>query len=112
MTQAERLKELRLSQGLSLRELEKKTGISNSGLSKLESGQSNGTVEVLKTLADFYNVSLDYITCRPINNMVDEMIKVLVEQKVIVPGEPIDPETQEMLINIIETSLKKQRNQS
>ena len=112
MTQAERLKELRLSKGLSLRELEKKTGISNSGLSKLESGQSNGTVEVLKTLADFYDVSLDYITCRPVSSMVDNMIKVLVDEKIIVPGEPIDQETQEMLMNIIETSLNKQRNQS
>ncbi|WP_055068964.1 helix-turn-helix domain-containing protein [Clostridium massiliamazoniense] len=112
MTQAERLKELRQSRGLSLRDLEKKTGISKTSLSRLENGERSGTLEALSSLADFYGVSLDYITCRPINNMVDEMIKVLVEQKVIVPGEPINQETQEMLINIIETSLNKQRNQS
>lgn len=112
MKQAQRLKELRETHNLSLRELSEKTGISKSALSDLELDKRTGTVEVLKTLADFYNVSLDYITCRPVSSMVDDMIKVLVDEKIIVPGEPIDPETQEMLINIIETSLKKQRNQS
>lgn len=112
MNQAKRLKELRETHNLSLRELSEKTGISKSALSDLELDKRTGTVDVLKTLALFYNVSLDYITCNPVNSMIDDMIQVLVEQKIIVPGEPIDKETQDMLIKIIETSLNKQRNQS
>lgn len=113
MTQAERLKELRISRGLSQRDLSKQTGVSKSGISKLESGESNGTVDVLKILANFYDVSLDYITCNPgATSLVDDIIKAFVAKKIIIPGEPIPKETREMLMNIVEDALKAQRSQS
>ena len=64
----ERLWELRKDKGLNLEELSKLTGISKSALASYE---SNDYKEInhgnLITLADFYEVSLDYLFCRTEN---------------------------------------------
>lgn len=109
MKQNEIISNLRKEKGLTLEELSSLTNISRNMLWHLEKGSRTGTIETIKKLADFYNVSLDYITCRPINSMVDDMIRVLVNEKIIIPDEPIDKKTQELIIEMIETSLKKQR---
>ncbi|WP_338630451.1 helix-turn-helix transcriptional regulator [Clostridium baratii] len=62
MEQHEILKDLRSEHGLSLDQLSSLTGISKTMLFNLEKGTRTGTVDTLKTLADFYKVSLDYIT--------------------------------------------------
>lgn len=112
MNQAQRLKELRKKSELSLRELSEKTGISKSALSDLELDKRKGTIEILTTLAKFYKVSLDYLvgTDSPIH-LIDDMVKVLIDNKIIIPGEKISPEAQSMIINMIEHSLTTQRNQ-
>ncbi|HVW46978.1 MAG TPA: XRE family transcriptional regulator [Solirubrobacterales bacterium] len=53
-----RLKALRLSRNLSLKQLGAQTGLSSSFLSMVETGQNEMTVGRLVTLADFYNVGL------------------------------------------------------
>lgn len=40
------------------------TGIEQSLLSKFENGERTPPTETLITLAEFYNVSIDYILCR------------------------------------------------
>lgn len=64
----ERLWELRKDRGLNLEELSKQTGISKSALASYE---SNAYKEInhgnLIILADFYEVSLDYLFCRTEN---------------------------------------------
>lgn len=62
MEQHKVLYKLRAEKKLSLQKLSDLTGISKSMLGHLETGQRTGTIEVLTKLADFYNVSLDYIT--------------------------------------------------
>ena len=53
-----RLKALRLSRGLSLKEVGAETGLSSSFLSMVETGRNELTVGRLVRLADFYEVSL------------------------------------------------------
>ena len=59
-----RLKELRKSKGLTQVSLQMQTGIEQALLSKFESGDRIPPTETLLRLADFYNVSIDYILCR------------------------------------------------
>ena len=67
---AERLKDLRVEKGLKLEELAEKTGISKSALASYEN-EENRNKEInhgnLITLADFYEVSIDYLFCRTEN---------------------------------------------
>jgi transcriptional regulator with XRE-family HTH domain len=57
-TLGRRLKALRLSRNLSLKELSASTGLSSSFLSMVETGQNEMTVGRLVALADFYEVGL------------------------------------------------------
>ena len=59
-----RLKELRKSRGYTQISLQMQTGIEQAFLSKFENGERVPPTETLVRLAEFYNVSIDYILCR------------------------------------------------
>lgn len=59
-----RLKELRISRGYTQISLQMQTGIEQSLLSKFENGERVPPTETLIRLAEFYNVSIDYLLCR------------------------------------------------
>ena len=59
-----RLKELRKSRGYTQVSLQMQTGVEQALLSKFENGERIPPTETLVRLADFYNVSIDYILCR------------------------------------------------
>ena len=59
-----RLKELRKSRGYTQVSLQMQTGIEQALLSKFEHGERIPPTETLLRLAEFYNVSIDYILCR------------------------------------------------
>ena len=59
-----RLKELRKRRGYTQITLQMQTGIEQSLLSKFENGERIPPTETLLRLAEFYNVSIDYILCR------------------------------------------------
>ncbi len=59
-----RLKELRKAKGLTQVSLQMQTGIEQALLSKFESGDRTPPTETLLRLAEFYNVSIDYILFR------------------------------------------------
>lgn len=59
-----RLKELRKSRKLTQVSLQIQTGIEQALLSKFENGERIPPTETLLKLADFYNVSIDYILYR------------------------------------------------
>lgn len=59
-----RLKELRKEKGLTQISLQMQTGIDQSLLSKFENMERVPPTETLMILADFYDVSIDYILCR------------------------------------------------
>lgn len=57
----DRLKQLRREKNLTLDEMEKASGITKSSLSKYETGQRHPRLELLQILADFFEVSVDYL---------------------------------------------------
>ncbi|MBQ9838275.1 MAG: helix-turn-helix transcriptional regulator [Oscillospiraceae bacterium] len=59
-----RLKELRKGRGYTQISLQMQTGIEQALLSKFENGERVPPTETLLRLAEFYNVSIDYILCR------------------------------------------------
>lgn len=59
-----RLKLLRKQKGLTQISVQMKTGIEQALLSKYENGERIPPTETLIQLADFYNVSMDYIMLR------------------------------------------------
>jgi len=59
-----RLKELRKSRGYTQVSVQMQTGIEQALLSKFENGERVPPTETLVRLAEFYNVSIDYILCR------------------------------------------------
>ena len=61
------LKLLRKSKGYTQLALQMKTGIEQALLSKFERGERIPPTETLIRLADFYDVSIDYILCRTDN---------------------------------------------
>lgn len=58
------LKNLRREKGITQISLQMHTGIEQALLSKFENGERIPPTETLIRLADFYNVSMDYIMCR------------------------------------------------
>lgn len=66
------LKLLRKQKGLTQIALQMKTGIDQALLSKYESGERVPPTDTLILLADFYNVSMDYIMCRTDNPKVNK----------------------------------------
>ncbi len=67
-----RLKELRKKANLTQICLQTKTGIEQALLSKFENGERVPPTETLICLADFYNVSIDYILCRTDNPAINK----------------------------------------
>ena len=61
------LKLLRKNKGYTQIALQMHTGIEQALLSKFENGERVPPTETLIRLADFYNVSIDYILCRTDN---------------------------------------------
>ena len=59
-----RLKELRKAKKLTQVALQMQTGIEQALLSKFENGERTPPTETLFLLAEFYNVSIDYILYR------------------------------------------------
>ncbi len=58
------LKLLRKQAGYTQIAVQMKTGIEQALLSKFENGERVPPTETLMRLAEFYNVSIDYILCR------------------------------------------------
>ena len=59
-----RLRDLREDRDLSQREVAKLLEMSQTGYSKYETGENDIPTSVLQRLADFYNVSVDYLLGR------------------------------------------------
>lgn len=63
-----RLRELRKSKRLTLKEVANELNVTTDGIRKYEVGIRNPNIETLCKLADFYDVSLDYLVGRKYEN--------------------------------------------
>lgn len=66
-----RLKQLRQSSGLTLEQLGNNIGSTKSTLSNFENGNKNPSLEILINLADYFNVSIDYLAGRTDNPKIN-----------------------------------------
>lgn len=57
----DRIKKARIETGFTQREIAKETSISQAKIAKLETGSQEPNLEQLGILADFYNVSIDWL---------------------------------------------------
>ena len=60
----QRIKELRISQSLTQKQLSQIIDVSEVSLQRFEYGSSRPSLDTLIALADFFNVSLDYLVGR------------------------------------------------
>ena len=66
-----RLKQLRKAKGYTQIRVQMETGIEQALLSKYENGERIPPTETLVKLADFYQVSVDYLLCRTNNPKIN-----------------------------------------
>lgn len=74
-TFANKLKKARNDTGLTQREVAEELKISKSTIASYETGRTQPDIEMLGTLADFYNVSVDWLLGTKGNNKKDEDYK-------------------------------------
>ncbi|ELQ0171784.1 helix-turn-helix domain-containing protein [Clostridium perfringens] len=110
MKQNEVILSLRKEKGLTLEQLAELTNISRNMLWHLEKGDRTGTLETLKKLADFYNVSLDYITGNSErNNIIDSFIYELIEKGVLKNSDDISDDIKEKVLEMIKQKLPNEK---
>jgi Predicted transcriptional regulators len=61
---SERLKELRSSKGLTMEQLGKEIGSTKGTISNLENGNKKPSLDMLIKLANYFNISIDYLVGR------------------------------------------------
>lgn len=90
MTTTERIKKLIYDSGKSDYAIKKETGLGNSVLSDLKAGRAeNPSVKTIKILAEYFNVSADYLLC-----LTDTPTPLNIEQtKKAVPVERLESNT-------------------
>ncbi|WZL82645.1 helix-turn-helix transcriptional regulator [Vallitaleaceae bacterium 9-2] len=66
---SERIKELRLKKNLTQTELSKLLSVSKSTISMYENGNREPDLKTLKAIADFFNVSIDYLLIKSNNDI-------------------------------------------
>ena len=64
MTNVSRLKELRLTRGMTQKDLAAVLGLQTYSVQRLEYGTARPSLEMLVAIADFFDVSLDYLVGR------------------------------------------------
>lgn len=74
-----RIKEIRENMGMTKESFAKELGISGQYLGIVEHGKSYLSIEKLKVLCDFTNLSADYILFGRDNNLISDMQKILSE---------------------------------
>lgn len=79
-----RLRDLRKEQHLSQEELAKRLNISRSSIGMFEQGRREPDFEMQETLADFFNVNMDYLFGRnddPDITLMIEMMNTMTQQQ-------------------------------
>ncbi|EQC1537798.1 helix-turn-helix domain-containing protein [Clostridium botulinum] len=116
----ERLKELRNEAKLSQKDLAKKLGLSSSTVGMIESGKRKGNKETIQKIANFFEVSIDYLYGNDIEeitkteSLIDNFLDRLIEEDIIQDANNIDSATENMILNAIKAEialkLKKKNN--
>lgn len=106
------LKDLRKEKGLTQEQLAKAIGVSDSTIRMIELGKRDGSNEVVDKIADFFNVSLDYLNGRTDKRTIDEQhiddfLNALIKDGIIKDPNNIDDETTDMIMNAVKAQLAR-----
>jgi len=123
------LRKLRLEANLTQEQLGKKINVAPSTIRMIELGKRRGSDKVVKKIANFFNVSLDYLNSRDdldylinkdslehLNNkeskeeqekgqLIDDFLDTLIEEGVITDPNNIDDKTVEVILNAVKAHL-------
>lgn len=107
----DRLKKAREIKGFNQLEASKRTKINNKTLSRYENGGSEPDVESLKTLADIYDVSIDYLVGRTddpnmksvekIQRIIDLSDDNIINADMVFDNKSLDEQTKRKVIRIL-----------
>lgn len=105
----EKIKNLRTQKGLSQAEFAEKIGLSRGHITRLESGKFNPSTDVLKKIANLFDVSADYLLDDSTDNEYDIDIKnkPLIEKIKLIST--LDAKQQEAVITIIDSMVKEKK---
>lgn len=107
MAIGDRIKDLRSDQGLSRQYIADHLGISPSTVNMLERNERQPSVELLDKLAEYFNVSVDYLLCRTDikdaytrtnRDPLDEILGKIIQRD----ATPITEKKKQKLLKIIE----------
>lgn len=113
---SERLRELRLEKGLSQDQLAEKTGLSHGCIAMLEVKKRTPTGITLSTLADFFEVSTDYLLGREddfgiIQTKTPGESYTREERQLVEDYRALAPDLQEMILATIRTWKSTEANE-
>ena len=106
---AERLKELRKEKGLTQQKVADSLNISQPNYRRWESGERLPSVETLVMLADYFEVSIDYLLTRK-NQKVFENEKIYTEEDLIIILQDFEKFILPFSFNIVHSSVSKYLN--
>jgi len=108
-----RIKELRVQHNMTQSDLARLLKVSPSTIGMYEQGRRDPDTDTINFLADFFNVSADYLLGRTDipNNVNDEptpqeLEKVLREANIAFDGAPLDEEDKEDVIEFVKVALR------
>lgn len=106
------LRQLRLEKELTQNQLAKEINVSPSTIRMIELGKRDGSNEVIEKIADFFNVSLDYLNNRTDKRTMDEQriddfLNALIKDGIIKDPNNIDDETTDMIMNAVKAQLAR-----
>lgn len=101
-----RLKELRLQCGFTQQQVASAIGKTYQAYSYYENGKRDPDTETLKLLADFFNVSTDYLleSSQNVENkkIPKDLKKILEEEDITLNGRMVSEEEKEQMLRILE----------
>ena len=105
------IKDLRKKSGHSVKQVSAGTGISENVYPKYESGILNPGVPVLIKLADYYNVSVDYLLGReePKNPLLEMAIKPINDEEMWQAYDKLPDIAKEIFVEVMEVLSKASR---
>lgn len=106
-TFGERLKELRKSKNLTQEKLAEQLSVNRDALAKWETGRAYPNVNIIKELADFFDVTTDYLLGRKDDSLVARIAEALKQNKGLLTKEE-EEFLLKMNLNYIET-VKRQK---
>ena len=107
---SEILKELRKDKGLTQKQLSEKLGVARSLIGMVEAGKQDGGREFAKKVAEYFNVSLDYLEGLTTEKtglgkekeaLVSNFLEFLIENGIIKDEKNIDEKTEKMIMDMV-----------